>query len=491
MYTTARGKRNGWEESRAPSLTVQPRGCTCGPVQHSIVPVVLKCCSTLLQCSSSAIGVPRLNRDTTRHSSGAVVRDERHTSGPGTPLGTAGQRSATLDPTSGPNTGTWDLGTSATLDLSQLCGPPYLVTHQVVLLQDIAYLYCVPVLPGSPVCSLWGPDNASGVDETVCFNIFHQDCREAALRRPPPYRHVTCPLTPEGASATECSEEDTDASEVPVTTSLCYAALVLFTALLALSTGLVLFRLVPNANENSRSHSPAQGLRANSESYRHHLCDVVFYTHCPRTAREFCFRGATNSCVRAAASYGTEVCNRSPNKFASSCLRSCVHASRPSGRCLDRPVFSQCRSTDLKRQLWFFEGETCRLWDFPSGKCPMADGDLFGSREDCVHKCLKNETYLSLCRTPPSGTCTTHHLKVAVDKKGRKRVELLSTSELPQPPPPSDPHQDSRRLCVVGWSVAILVTLVVATCATLGHTRSSLIRANQYPTEEDATPAPL
>ncbi|KAH6944638.1 hypothetical protein HPB50_004415 [Hyalomma asiaticum] len=40
-------------------------------------------------------------------------------------------RSAALDPASTPNTGTWDLGTSATLDLARLCGPPYLVTHQV------------------------------------------------------------------------------------------------------------------------------------------------------------------------------------------------------------------------------------------------------------------------------------------------------------------------------------------------------------------------
>ncbi|KAH6942397.1 hypothetical protein HPB50_004354 [Hyalomma asiaticum] len=260
--------------------------------------------------------------------------------------------------------------------------------------------------------------------------------REAALRRPPPYRHVAWPLTPKGTSSTECSEEGSDTSEVPVTTSLCYAALILFTALLALSAGLVLFRLVPNTNENSRSHSLAQGLRANSgNSYRHHLCDVVFYTHCPRTAHEFYFSGATNSCVRATASYGTEVCNRSPNKFASraSCLKSCVHASRPSGRCLDRPVFSQCRSADLKRQLWFFEGETCQPWDFPSGKCPMADGDLFGSREDCVHKCLKNETYLSLCRTPPSGTCTTHHLKYpyfAIAPPGAPKMVCLKTSSL-------------------------------------------------------------
>ncbi|KAH6936085.1 hypothetical protein HPB50_013097 [Hyalomma asiaticum] len=89
------------------------------PVHHSTVCAVLKCCSTQLWCSSSAIGVPRINHGTSRHSSGAVVRNQRPTSEPITPLGRAWHCSAALDPDSGPNTGTWDLGTSATLDLAR------------------------------------------------------------------------------------------------------------------------------------------------------------------------------------------------------------------------------------------------------------------------------------------------------------------------------------------------------------------------------------
>ncbi|KAH6943159.1 hypothetical protein HPB50_016630 [Hyalomma asiaticum] len=60
-----------------------------------------------------------------------AVRNQRPTPEPRTPLGTARHRSAALDPASGPNTGTWDLGTSATLDLARLCGPLYRGTHQV------------------------------------------------------------------------------------------------------------------------------------------------------------------------------------------------------------------------------------------------------------------------------------------------------------------------------------------------------------------------
>ncbi|KAH6922359.1 hypothetical protein HPB50_013399 [Hyalomma asiaticum] len=101
------------------------------PVQHSTVCAVLKCCSTQLRCGSSAIGVPRLSRDTTRRNSGAIVRNQRPTSKPRIPLGTARHCSVALDPASGPNIGTWDLGTSATLDLTRLCGPLYLVTHHI------------------------------------------------------------------------------------------------------------------------------------------------------------------------------------------------------------------------------------------------------------------------------------------------------------------------------------------------------------------------
>ncbi|KAL1478774.1 hypothetical protein MTO96_052392 [Rhipicephalus appendiculatus] len=34
----------------------------------------------------------------------------------------------------------------------------------------------LPKKKGPPMCSLWGPDNASGRDESVCFNTFYREC---------------------------------------------------------------------------------------------------------------------------------------------------------------------------------------------------------------------------------------------------------------------------------------------------------------------------
>nr|XP_037286143.1 uncharacterized protein LOC119179174 [Rhipicephalus microplus] len=33
-----------------------------------------------------------------------------------------------------------------------------------------------PVRKGPPKCSLWGPDNAKGIDESVCFDTFYREC---------------------------------------------------------------------------------------------------------------------------------------------------------------------------------------------------------------------------------------------------------------------------------------------------------------------------
>ncbi|KAL1444317.1 hypothetical protein MTO96_029920 [Rhipicephalus appendiculatus] len=97
------------------------------------------------------------------------------------------------------------------------------------------------------------------------------------------------------------------------------------------------------------------------------------------------------------------------------------------------PVFSQCRSVDLKRRLWFFEGEACRPWDFPSGKCPMSDGDLFRSHRACADKCATNQTYVPLCRTPPSGICATQRLKYpyfAIQPQGERKMRCMRTPGL-------------------------------------------------------------
>ncbi|KAL3203793.1 hypothetical protein MRX96_041711 [Rhipicephalus microplus] len=166
-----------------------------------------------------------------------------------------------------------------------------------------------------------------------------------------------------------------------------------------------------------------------------HLCDIAFFTYCPKVLHEFYFNHVTYSCARATSSYGVEVCNRGANRFSSraSCIRNCVENRHPSGRCKDMPVFSQCRSVDLKRRLWFFEGEACRPWDFPSGRCPMSDGDLFRSHKACADKCATNQTYVPLCRTPPSGICATQRLKYpyfAIQPLGERKMRCMRTPGL-------------------------------------------------------------
>ncbi|KAK8777627.1 hypothetical protein V5799_029035 [Amblyomma americanum] len=91
------------------------------------------------------------------------------------------------------------------------------------------------------------------------------------------------------------------------------------------------------------------------------------------------------------------------------------------------------RSADLKTRLWFFEGEACRLWDFPSGRCPMDDGDLFGSRDACARKCSASDKFVPLCQTPPSGVCAARKLRFpffAVKLPGEKKMRCLNTSAL-------------------------------------------------------------
>ncbi|KAH6942400.1 hypothetical protein HPB50_004549 [Hyalomma asiaticum] len=343
--------------------------------------------------------------------------------------------------------------------------------------------------------------------------------RDAALRYLSTFPYPAERSSHDGLLSSQCSTEDSDMSEVPLGQSLCYALLVVLTGVVALSTAVVLVRLVPAATNSSRIsfahslnapselapavtrpspkvksqakasalHQPSASLHkapsvvskgrarqgtsrtdsANTASEsgharqehqttaeagrtikhslpttgdevseeKNHLCDLAFFTYCPKVPHEFYFNHITNSCARATTSYGVEVCNRGANRFSSraSCRTNCVDASHPSGRCHDTPLFSQCGSADLKRRLWFFEGEACRPWDFPAGKCPMADGDLFRSHGACVRKCATNETFVPLCRTPPSGICAIQRLKYpyfAIRPPGERKMRCIRTSGL-------------------------------------------------------------
>ncbi|KAL1484116.1 hypothetical protein MTO96_050102 [Rhipicephalus appendiculatus] len=87
----------------------------------------------------------------------------------------------------------------------------------------------------------------------------------------------------------------------------------------------------------------------------------------------------------------------------------------------------------------------------------MDDGDLFDSRESCTRRCLGNQTYLALCRTPPSGTCTTHQLKYpyfAVRVSGALKMQCLKTSALSL----------QRQLCLTGTNRFTSVGSCKRTC---------------------------
>ncbi|XP_077535952.1 uncharacterized protein LOC144148264 [Haemaphysalis longicornis] len=81
------------------------------------------------------------------------------------------------------------------------------------------------------------------------------------------------------------------------------------------------------------------------------------------------------------------LCNQSPNRFASleSCRRNCEAESKPAQRCFKKAVFTACGRRDIRSSWWFFDGHSCRIWNFPGGDCPV-DGPrmLFQSRADCI-----------------------------------------------------------------------------------------------------------
>ncbi|KAL1474213.1 hypothetical protein MTO96_038151, partial [Rhipicephalus appendiculatus] len=62
--------------------------------------------------------------------------------------------------------------------------------------------------------------------------------------------------------------------------------------------------------------------------------------------------------------------------------------------------------------LWFFDGSGCRPWNFPSGKCPSRDGQLFSSVGRCLDACARRRAgSVRPCRTPKPTTCTSKQLK--------------------------------------------------------------------------------
>ncbi|KAL1487334.1 hypothetical protein MTO96_046585 [Rhipicephalus appendiculatus] len=164
----------------------------------------------------------------------------------------------------------------------------------------------------------------------------------------------------------------------------------------------------------SRSSSPLYP--ATSKNAKRDRCQRVFYKFCAEPRREFYFDPAENACVALSGLSGVEVCNRSPNRFltALGCSRQCVRTKYPAEKCFKTALLSKCGRDDVVNgsNLWFFDGSGCHLWNFPSGKCPSRDGQLFSSVSRCLDACARRRAgSVRPCRTPKPTTCNSKQLK--------------------------------------------------------------------------------
>ncbi|XP_037567679.1 uncharacterized protein LOC119448459 [Dermacentor silvarum] len=148
-------------------------------------------------------------------------------------------------------------------------------------------------------------------------------------------------------------------------------------------------------------------------------CQRVFYKFCLKPRREFFFNPAANACVALSGRAGAEVCNRSPNRFVTAlgCSRQCVRTRKPAAKCMQTALLSACGRGDVVNgsNLWFFDSRGCHRWNFPSGKCPSRDGQLFSSVGRCLDACVRrragSDDSVRACRTPAQATCNSRQLK--------------------------------------------------------------------------------
>ncbi|KAL1471352.1 hypothetical protein MTO96_039987, partial [Rhipicephalus appendiculatus] len=87
--------------------------------------------------------------------------------------------------------------------------------------------------------------------------------RDAALRYLSAFPYPRERSSQDDMLSSRCNADDSDVPEVSLAQSLCYALLVILTGVMALSTAVVLVRLVPAAANSSRISS-AQSLNAPS-----------------------------------------------------------------------------------------------------------------------------------------------------------------------------------------------------------------------------------
>ncbi|XP_065290820.1 uncharacterized protein [Dermacentor albipictus] len=107
------------------------------------------------------------------------------------------------------------------------------------------------------------------------------------------------------------------------------------------------------------------------------------------------------------------ICNRSPNGFSSlsDCERFCVDRKHPQKRCGGPAIFSTCARMDMKKHWWFHDGLSCRQWQYPSGTCPSANSDTYGTFQECYNRCAHHAERDWVCRQPQPVACAKAHIR--------------------------------------------------------------------------------
>ncbi|KAH7974032.1 hypothetical protein HPB49_008629 [Dermacentor silvarum] len=104
---------------------------------------------------------------------------------------------------------------------------------------------------------------------------------------------------------------------------------------------------------------------------------------------EFYYNGSSHACTML-STRGQGLCNRGRNRFTS--MESCRR---------QRDV--------IETWWWYVDGKGCRRWQFPEGRCPSLDADVYPTALECVRRCA--ESGGSPCRVPRAVPCEAKQLR--------------------------------------------------------------------------------
>ncbi|KAH9369627.1 hypothetical protein HPB48_010686 [Haemaphysalis longicornis] len=144
------------------------------------------------------------------------------------------------------------------------------------------------------------------------------------------------------------------------------------------------------------------------------VCPAVHMSFCSNASKtwNFFYDPAEHACL-SATSYRANVCNRSPNQFASraACQVACVQPS-PEPRCAEWPHFVPCGPADARYTWWFHDGGKCTPWRFTRGRCPLERAPVFGTAAECVAECAEPGTRQERgCLLPHPQLCEPRQLR--------------------------------------------------------------------------------